>query len=283
MPSLSELIYFNLHSDDFQIQISSPDFCLELAPCMHGLPSILTWLSQCILWTWHAHHRTHRSPHQVCSSCGLSVSVTQWVIKPKFSASPANQCPGYYSPHSLQVFTAIVPLGHTPHLSPPHHSRFFQTAACAHLYMSSFLNAQLGIKSLSIYSLCTYTNIPSDYFSDAVEIIYCGPVFSVLSHKRFKVRNCDLPISVPPVSSQCLTRRRLWTNVCCTLHEEPQARKITDFHTPSHRFHLSKKKSRHKTNLSNSASLLLIIPTYVLSTLQFQKYLHTHYLTITVT
>lgn len=45
-------------------------------------------------------------------------------------------------------------LGHTSHL-PSHHSRFFQTAACAHLYMSSFLKAQLGIRALSLYSLCT--------------------------------------------------------------------------------------------------------------------------------
>lgn len=43
-PSLSELIYFNLHSDHFQFQISSPNFSLELL-CMHGLTNMFTWLS----------------------------------------------------------------------------------------------------------------------------------------------------------------------------------------------------------------------------------------------
>lgn len=36
---------FNLHPDHFQLQISSPDFSLQLLLCVHELANISTWLA----------------------------------------------------------------------------------------------------------------------------------------------------------------------------------------------------------------------------------------------
>lgn len=165
---------------------------------MPGLASIVTCLSHRhlvnVARSTDGAHSLFSPPSQLL---WRFLSIIHWVIKPNSQqAHPANQCPDHSLPHTLQVFTyrTLFPLlRHTSYL-PSHHSHFFQTTACAHLYLSSFLKAQHGIRALSLYSLCTLNKHSTWSLSEAVETIYLwGPVFSVLNHKHFKSETVTYP------------------------------------------------------------------------------------------
>lgn len=100
-PSLSKLAYFNLHSDHFQIQISSPDLTLELPLCTQALASRFTWLShiypKCIFAT-----ELTILPSKPTLLVLVPTSSTQCVIKPNSQqASPTNQSLNYFLLHIL--------------------------------------------------------------------------------------------------------------------------------------------------------------------------------------
>lgn len=131
MPSLSKLTHFNLHSDHFHIQISSPDFAPELALCIPGMA--ISHVPQV-----YAHNGTHQSPYQACATCPspqIIHSVSRKTTLLSKQVLPVNlwttSCLTFYMTN-LHGHSFLC-LGHTSHLLSPNDSHFFQTAAQAHL------------------------------------------------------------------------------------------------------------------------------------------------------